>query len=122
MHTLSPKAKLAALLATFRSVYHSVRGKDMAPLLALRSFVAFALPGWDYVFWPWLSELGIKSYKCLCAKRTRQRLHSPAWTSLSFLHLPLHAGGVGSPDLPTRNLALLFLAYLQATASRNPLS
>ena len=44
-HTLKPTDKLNNLLRAFRTVYHSIRDKPMAPLLMVRSFVAFALSG-----------------------------------------------------------------------------
>ena len=46
----------------------------------------------------------------------------PPWTCNAFLHLPLHACGVGCPSLPLRNPCLLTLTYLHVSVSRNPLS
>ena len=68
-HDMKPSAKLADLLATFRSVCHSVRGKDMAPLLTAQSFVAFALSRSDYMFFAvlsppeWEHELQVYAHK-----------------------------------------------------------
>ena len=50
LHSLQPHAKLQAITATFWSVYHSLLGKDIVPLLAVRSFRALALSKWDFVF------------------------------------------------------------------------
>ena len=111
------------LLRTFRSVYHSTRDKPMSPLLMVRSFVAFALSRWDFVFSgvlappDWHHDLQVYAHKAYRAAFTL-----PPWTCNAFLHLPLHAGGVGCPSLPLRNLSLLAMTYLHASVSRNPLS
>ena len=123
LHNLVPTAKLADLLATFRTVYHSVRDTAVSPLLAVRSFVAFALSRWDYVFSAvlalpeWHKDLQVYAHKAY-----RAAFALPPWTCSTFLHLPLHAGGVNCPHLPTRNISLLFQTYLLASLSRNPLS
>ena len=107
-HTLKPTNKLNDLLGTFHSIYHSVRDKHMTPLLTVRSFVAFALSRWDYVFegaladQNWLQDLQVYANR---AFRTAYAL--PPWTANVFLHLPLNAGGAGYPSLPLRNVSLL---------------
>ena len=122
-HTLNPTAKLSDLLRAFRSVYHSTRDKPMSPLLMVRSFVAFALSRWDFVFSgvlappSWHHDLQVYAHKAY-----RAAFALPPWTCNAFLHLPLHAGGVGCPSLPLRNLSLLAMTYLHASVSRNPLS
>ena len=123
LHNLVPTAKLADLLATFRTVYHWVRDTAVSPLLAVRSFVAFALSRWDYVFSAvlalpeWHKDLQVYAHKAY-----RAAFALPLWTCSTFLHLLLHAGGVNCPDLPTRNISLLFQTYLLASLNRNPLS
>ena len=122
-HTLKPADKLSDLLHTFRSVYHSTRDKPMSPLFMVRSFVAFALSRWDFVFSgvlappDWHHDLQVYAHKAY-----RAAFALPPWTGNAFLHLPLHAGGVGCPSLPLRNLSLLAMTYLHASVSRNPLS
>ena len=122
-HTLKPTDKLNDLLRAFRTVYHFICDKSMAPLLMIRSFIAFALSRWDFVFSgllaspDWLQDMHVYARR---AYRTAFSL--PLWTCNAFLHLPLHAGGVGCPSLPLRNLCLLTLTYLHASVSRNPLS
>ena len=122
-HTLKPTDKLSDLLRTFRSVYHSTRDKPMSPLLMVRSFVVFALSRWDFVFSgvlappDWHHDLQVYAHKAY-----RAAFALPPWTCNAFLHLPLHAGGVGCPSLPLRNLSLLAMTYLHASVSRNPLS
>ena len=122
-HTLKPADKLSDLLRTFRSVYHSTRDKPMSPLLIVQSFVAFALSRWDFVFSgvlappSWHQDLQVYAHKAY-----RAAFALPPWTCNAFLHLPLHAGGVGCPSLPLRNLSLLAMTYLHASVSRNPLS
>ena len=123
LHSLIPTVKLADLLATFRTFYHSVRDTAVSPLLAVRSFVAFALSRWDYVFSAvlalpeWHRDLQVYAHRAY-----RAAFALPPWTCSTFLHPPLHAGGVNCPHLPTRNLSLLFQTYLLASLSRNPLS
>ena len=122
-HTLKPADKLSDLLRTFRSVYHSTRDKPMSPLLMVRSFVAFALSRWDFVFSgvlappSWHRDLQVYGHKAY-----RAAFALPPWSCNAFLHLPLHAGGVRCPSLPLRNLSLLAMTYLHASVSRNPLS
>ena len=122
-HTLKPADKLSDLLRTFRSVYHSTRDKPMSPLLMVRSFVAFALSRWDFVFSgvlappSWHHDLQVYAHKAY-----RAAFALPPWTCNAFLHLPLHVGGVGCPSLPLRNLSLLAMTYLHASVSCNPLS
>ena len=122
-HTLKPADKLSDLLCKFRSVYHSTCDKPMSPLLMVRSFVAFALSRWDFVFSgvlappSWHHDLQVYAHKAY-----RAAFALPPWSCSAFLHLPLHAGGVGCPSLPLRNLGLLAMTYLHASVSRNPLS
>ena len=122
-HTLKPANKLNDLLATFRSVYHSMSDKHMAPLLMVRSFVAFALSRWDYVFagvladQNWLQDLQVHANRAF-----RAAYALPPWTANVFLRLALSASGAGCPSLPLRNVSLLCRTYLQASVSRNPLS
>ena len=95
----------------------------MSPLLMVRSFVAFALSRWEFVFSgvlappDWHHDLQVYAHKAY-----RAAFALPPWTCNAFLHLPLHAGGVGCPSLPLRNLSLLAMTYLHASVSRNPLS
>ena len=122
-HTLKPADKLSDLLRTFQSVYHSTRDKPMSPLLMVRSFVVFALSRWDFVFSGVLDSPGWhRDLQVYAHKAYRAAFALPPWSCNAFLHLPLHAGGVGCPFLPLRNLSLLAMTYLHASVSRNPLS
>ena len=122
-HTLKPASKLSDVLSTFRTVYHSMHDKHMAPLLMVRSFVAITLSRWDYVFagvmagQDWLRDLHVYVHR---AYRAAYAL--PPWTANVFLHLPLTAGGAGCISLPLRNASLLCQTYLHTSNSRNPLS
>ena len=95
----------------------------MSPLLMVRSFVAFALSRWDFVFSgvlappDWHRDLPVYAHKAY-----RAAYAIPPWRCNAFLRLPLHAGDVGCPFLPLRNLSLLAMTYLHASVSRNPLS
>ena len=95
----------------------------MSPLLIVRSFVVLALSRWDFVFSgvlappSWHHDLQVYAHKAY-----RAAFALPPWSCNAFLHLPLHAGGVGCPSLPLRNLSLLAMTYLHASVSRNPLS
>ena len=122
-HTLKPADKLSDLLRTFRSVYHSTRDKPMSPLLMVRSFVAFALSRWDFVYSGVLAPPGLHhDLQVYAHKAYRAAFGLPPWTCNAFLHVPLRAGGVGCPPLPLRNLSLLAMTYLHASVSPNPLS
>ena len=50
MHSIPSNAKLQSITATFCFVEHSLQGKASLPLLAVRTFCAFAPSKWDFVF------------------------------------------------------------------------
>ena len=104
-------------------MYHSTRDKPMSPLLMVRSFVAFALSRWDFIFCGVLAPPDRHhDLRVYARKAYRAAFALPPWTCNVFLHLPLHASGVGCPSRPLRNLSLLAMTYLHASVSHNPLS
>ena len=52
----------------------------------------------------------------------RKILGYPSWMWTALQQLPLHAGGIGVPDVPLRGCLLLLKTYLMASLSRNVLA
>ena len=88
----------------------------------MRSFHAFGLPRWDYVFRGVLANPERLHPLQVRTHRTYTSAHAlPPRTCTTFLHLTLAQGGVGCPDLALRNKGLLLLTYLQASLISNRL-
>ena len=123
LHSLSVRTALKKRNAKFKRLQKSLRGPEIAPLLALRALFAFGISSIDYILagvWTdpdHLSEIQVRSRDVY-----RHVLGLPPWTFRGFLHLPLSQGGARCPLFADRAVSLLTATYLNASLGRNALA
>ena len=123
MHQPGYGDKLTNIVSKMRTLKAKYGRDEVSVPLAVRAFASFCLASLDYVLAGVfvLAEVLSDGAKVV-ASTYRKILGYPSWMWTALQLLPLHAGGMGVPDLPLRGRLLLLKTYLMARLSRNVLA
>ena len=123
MHQLGFGDKLTRIVSKMRKLKAKYGRDEVSVPLALRAFASFGLASLDYVLaGVFVPPEVLTEAAGVVTSTYRKILGYPSWMWTALQQLPLHAGGMGVPDLPLRGRLLLLKTYLMASLSRNVLA